>query len=225
VGKNHGAPAQGHPDRTILFRRAAPIDKRPPEQLRHLLPDAEKIARPFVGRRHPCDLIGAAMPFPLFHKSNVKHAHCGDRVRLEDGTLWVDYQDKNYFRILEAECIKSKIALDIVVYFEKNDKLHFIDSISRKPYDFSDCNIISSMFIVANLEIPPEKILRHLTLYKKPVAVLDVVGGWELSSRYCKQRQHVQLFTATTSRIPPERGRQVSPESRPYHHRFHFAVS
>jgi hypothetical protein len=58
------------------------------------------------------------------------------------------------------------------------------------------------MFIVANLEISPEKILRHLTLFKKPVAVLDVVGGWELSSRIANN-DNIQLFTATTSVTPP----------------------
>jgi DNA-binding LacI/PurR family transcriptional regulator/DNA-binding transcriptional regulator YhcF (GntR family) len=143
---------------------------------------------------------GYAVPPFSKSKSSVRIAAIG--CGWEDGTLWVDYQDKNYFRILEAECIKLKISLDIVVYYEKNNKLYFIDSISRKPYDFSDHNLLSAMFIVANLEISPEEVLRHLVQFKKPVAVLDVVGGWDLSSR-TSGSNYVQLFTATTSHVPP----------------------
>jgi DNA-binding transcriptional regulator YhcF (GntR family) len=122
----------------------------------------------------------------------------------EDGTLWIDYQDKNYFRILESECIQSKIALDIVVYCRRNGQLCFIDTITRKPYDLSNDNIISIMVIVANLEIPLEEVLTTLAGLKKPVAVLDVVGGWDVSSRIASN-YYLQFFTVTTSSLPPRR--------------------
>jgi DNA-binding transcriptional regulator YhcF (GntR family) len=122
----------------------------------------------------------------------------------EDGTLWIDYQDKNYFRILESECIQSKLALDIVVYCRRGGKLCFIDTITRKPYDLSNENIISIMIIVANLEIPLEEVLRTIAGLKKPVAVLDVVGGWDVSPR-TPGNYYLQFFTVTTSRLPPRR--------------------
>jgi DNA-binding transcriptional regulator YhcF (GntR family) len=122
----------------------------------------------------------------------------------EDGTLWIDYQDKNYFRILESECIQSKVALDIVVYCRQGDKLCFIDTITRKPYDLSNENILSIIMIVANLEIPPEEVIRKLVGFKKPVAVLDVVGGWEASPRTANN-YYLQFFTVTMSKQPPRR--------------------
>jgi Periplasmic binding protein-like domain/Bacterial regulatory proteins, gntR family len=121
----------------------------------------------------------------------------------EDGTLWIDYQDKNYFRILESECIQSKIPLDIVVYCRQNDKLCFIDTVSRKPYALSNENILSFIVIVANLKIPPEEVLQKLLILKKPVAVLDVVGGWEASPRTINN-YYFRLFTVTTSMHPPQ---------------------
>ncbi|HUI92221.1 MAG TPA: substrate-binding domain-containing protein [Chitinivibrionales bacterium] len=120
----------------------------------------------------------------------------------EDGTLWIDYQDKNYFRILESECIQSKVALDIVVYCRQGDRLCFIDTITRKPYDLSNDNILSIIMIVANLEIPPEEVIKKIVGYKKPVAVLDVVGGWEASARTASN-YYLQLFTVTMSIRPP----------------------
>jgi DNA-binding transcriptional regulator YhcF (GntR family) len=122
----------------------------------------------------------------------------------EDGTLWIDYQDKNYFRILESECIQSKVALDIVVYCRQGDRLCFIDTITRKPYDLSNDNILSIIVIVANLEIPPEEVIRKLVMFKKPVAVLDVVGGWEATARTANN-YYLQFFTVTMSIQPPRR--------------------
>jgi DNA-binding GntR family transcriptional regulator len=122
----------------------------------------------------------------------------------EDGSLWIDHQDKNYFRILESECIQAKISLDIVVYCRQNGKLCFIDSISRKPYDLSSENILSFVVIVANLEIPPEEVLQMLVVLKKTVAVLDVVGGWEPSPR-TMNNYYLQFLTVTTSLLPSRR--------------------
>jgi DNA-binding transcriptional regulator YhcF (GntR family) len=124
----------------------------------------------------------------------------------EDGTLWIDHQDKNYFRILESECIQSKISLDIVVYCRLDGRLCFIDTITRKPYDLSGDNILSIMVIVANLGIQPEEVLQNLVGLKKPIAVLDVVGGWEVSSRTANN-YYLRFFTVTTSEFPP---RQVA---------------
>lgn len=122
----------------------------------------------------------------------------------EDGTLWIDHQDKNYFRILESECIQAKIALDIVVYCRQKDKLVFIDTITRKTYDLSNENILSFSLIVANLDVHPEEVLQKLLIYKKPVAVLDVVGGWEVATRIANN-YYLQLFTVTMSSTPPQR--------------------
>jgi DNA-binding LacI/PurR family transcriptional regulator/DNA-binding transcriptional regulator YhcF (GntR family) len=119
----------------------------------------------------------------------------------KDGKIWADYQDKNYFRLLESECIQLKIALDVVVYSRNNDHLSFIHSATKKPYDLKSENILGVIYIVANLEINPDDVLRELSTLKKPVAVLDVVGCYCTSPGFSGNR-YLQFFTTTASAFP-----------------------
>jgi DNA-binding transcriptional regulator YhcF (GntR family) len=129
--------------------------------------------------------------------SRVVAVGCG----WKDGKIWADYQDKNYFRILESECLQSKIALDVIVYFRQDNHLCFIHSATRKPYDLGNDNILGIVYIIANLEVNPEEVLMELSSFKKPVAVLDVVGCVNVSSGSRRNRL-VQFFTTTASPFP-----------------------
>ena len=122
----------------------------------------------------------------------------------EDGKIWVDYQDKNYFRVLESECIRMNIQLDVIVHFRHKDRLHFVHTASRKEYDLNDRSILGYIFIVANLESNPEEVLERLIRIRRNVAVLDVVGGWNIP-RLAKGNRQVQFFTATASLLPAKR--------------------
>lgn len=122
----------------------------------------------------------------------------------EDGKIWVDYQDKNYFRVLESECIRMNIQLDVIVHFRLKDRLHFVHTASKKEYDLNDRSILGYIFIVANLESNPEKVLERLIRIRRNVAVLDVVGGWKVP-RLAKGNRQVQFFTATVSELPARR--------------------
>ena len=141
----------------------------------------------------------------------------------EDGTLWVDYQDKNYFRILESGCIQAKIALDIVVYCRRNGKLCFVDTVTRKPYDLSNENILSFVVVVANLEIPPEEVFQKLVSRRRPVAILDVVGGWEASPQIFEQRA-VSVLYGYDICPSPAAGGSVPSEPRTHEHRLRLPL-
>jgi DNA-binding LacI/PurR family transcriptional regulator len=67
-------------------------------------------------------------------------------------------------------------------------------------------SILGIAYIVANLELKPEEVLTELTTLKKPVAVLDVVGGWNIPILSFANR-FLQFFTVTTSLQP---ARQVA---------------
>lgn len=121
-----------------------------------------------------------------------------------DGKIWVDYQDKNYFRALESECIRLNIQLDVVVYYRNKDQLRFVHNVSSKDYDLSDRSILGYIFIVANLDSTPEEVLEKLTRLKRNVAVLDVVGGWKIP-RCAQDVRNIQFFTATASVVPAKR--------------------
>jgi DNA-binding transcriptional regulator YhcF (GntR family) len=120
----------------------------------------------------------------------------------KDGKIWADYQDKNYFRILESECIQSKIALDVIVYWRQDNHLCFVHSATRKPYDLRNDTILGIVYIIANLEVDPEEMLRELSVLKKPVAVLDVVGWCSVSPLNLLRNRFMQFFTTTASTFP-----------------------
>ena len=122
----------------------------------------------------------------------------------EDGKIWVDYQDKNYFRTLESECLRNNIRLDVIVYCRERERIRFVHTASKKDYDLTDRRIIGYIFIVANLESTPEEVLGRLVAMRRGVAVLDVVGGWNIP-RCAQGNRQVQFFTATASVLPARR--------------------
>ncbi|MBN1308091.1 MAG: GntR family transcriptional regulator [Chitinispirillaceae bacterium] len=122
----------------------------------------------------------------------------------EDGKIWVDYQDKSYFRTLESECIRMNIQLDVIVYFRTHGRLRFVHTASKSDYDLSDRTILGYIFIVANLDSAPEEALERLVGLRRNVAVLDVVGGWKVP-RCAQGSRMVQFFTATASMLPARR--------------------
>jgi DNA-binding LacI/PurR family transcriptional regulator/DNA-binding transcriptional regulator YhcF (GntR family) len=122
----------------------------------------------------------------------------------EDGKILVDYQDKNYFRSLESECIRMNLQLDVIVYYRSNERLQFVNTASQSVYDLNDRTIIGYVFIVANLESTPEEVLERLVGLRRNVAVLDVVGGWKVP-RCAQDNRFVQIFTATASVVPAKR--------------------
>jgi DNA-binding LacI/PurR family transcriptional regulator/DNA-binding transcriptional regulator YhcF (GntR family) len=119
----------------------------------------------------------------------------------EDGKIWADYQDRNYFRILESECMLKKISLDNVVYFRQNNHLRFIHSAARQPYSLTNSNILGVIYIIANLEVDPGDVLKELAVIKKPVAILDVVGYFN-NHVFPFGNRFVRLFTTTASFSP-----------------------
>jgi DNA-binding LacI/PurR family transcriptional regulator/DNA-binding transcriptional regulator YhcF (GntR family) len=126
---------------------------------------------------------------------------------LEDGTIWADYQDRNYFRILESECMLNRISLDVVVYFRRNNHLQFIHAAARQPYNLTRDTIFGIIYIIANLEIDPADVLKELAAAKKPIAVLDVVGYFN-NRTIPSANRFVRVFTTTASPVPAERAAQ-----------------
>ncbi|MBN1578089.1 MAG: GntR family transcriptional regulator [Chitinispirillaceae bacterium] len=122
----------------------------------------------------------------------------------EDGKIWVDHQDKSYFRALESECIRMNIQLDVIVYFRSHDRLRFVHTASKTDYDLNDRTILGYIFIVANLDSAPEEVLERLVGMRRNVAVLDVVGGWKVP-RCAQGSRLVQFFTTTASMLPAKR--------------------
>ncbi len=142
---------------------------------------------------------GYIVPSITVSESNARVVALG--CGWEDGRIWADFQDKNYFRLLESECIQSKISLDIIVYYKESDRLKFIHSATGKPYRLDNENILGILYIVANLQVDPHEILKELSRLEKPVAVLDVIGCFEEVPSAAGSRR-LQFFTTTASTLP-----------------------
>ena len=142
---------------------------------------------------------GYIVPAFTMSDSNAKIVALG--CGWEDGKIWADYQDRNYFRILESECMLNKISLDNVVYFRQNNHLRFIHSAARQPYSLVKDTILGIIYIIANLEVDPCDVLKELEVVKKPIAVLDVVGYFN-NHALPPGNRFVRLFTTTASLSP-----------------------
>ena len=142
---------------------------------------------------------GYVVPALTTSDSNAKIVALG--CGWEDGKIWADYQDRNYFRILESECMLNRISLDIVVYFRQSDRLRFIHSAARQPYSLTNDNILGVIYIIANLEVDPGDVLKELAVLKKPLAVLDVVGYFN-HHVFPAGNRFIRLFTTTASLYP-----------------------
>jgi DNA-binding transcriptional regulator YhcF (GntR family) len=151
----------------------------------------------------------------LEHKSNGYYipplTGCTGHARIvaigcgwEDGKIWVDHQDKNYFRAIESECIRMNVQLDVAVHYRNQGRLQFVHSASGKEYDLEDRSILGYIFIVANLDSDPNEVLERLVRLKRSVAVLDVVGGWKVPQS-ARGNRFIQLFTTTASQLPAKR--------------------
>ncbi|MBD3321522.1 MAG: hypothetical protein GF350_10555 [Chitinivibrionales bacterium] len=110
--------------------------------------------------------------------------------------------NEDLLRGLEAECSRAYVKLDISGYFMQNDRLSWIDLYGKSggPQDSPDT--LGYLFVVVSPEIDPQIIIRYLTHFEKPVAVLDLVGGWEMA-QFLRKRDF-RFFSAAVSSRPGE---------------------
>jgi DNA-binding LacI/PurR family transcriptional regulator/DNA-binding transcriptional regulator YhcF (GntR family) len=131
------------------------------------------------------------------HHDRIVAIGCGR----EDAKIWSDHQDKQCFFLFESECIQKKIGLDIAVYFHQNGRLRYIHSATRQPYNLKGDTVLGIAYIVANLEVDPAEVLKELIANDKPIAVLDIVGGWKMPDSL-KHHPGIKFFTTTASTHP-----------------------
>jgi len=131
------------------------------------------------------------------HHDRIVAIGCG----WEDAKIWSDHQDKLCFLLFESECIQKKIGFDIAVYFRQNGRLRYIHSATRQPYNLKGDAVLGIAYIVANLEVDPAEVLKELIAHDKPIAVLDMVGGWKIPDSL-RRHPSVKFFTTTATPHP-----------------------
>ncbi|MBD3321078.1 MAG: GntR family transcriptional regulator [Chitinivibrionales bacterium] len=125
-----------------------------------------------------------------------------------DRQLRFEALNEDFFRFLESECSTSKIGLTPVGYFTEATtdppQWYFADSRGELCELADNESILGFLHLVARYDKGCEFALRALSHVKKPIAVLDVTGGWELP--WYLGKPDVRLFSAAVSAAP---GRHV----------------
>ncbi|MBD3321074.1 MAG: GntR family transcriptional regulator [Chitinivibrionales bacterium] len=109
---------------------------------------------------------------------------------------------ESFYKATEEHCLRSNIKLDICGYYydvnwEETRAIHFVDA-NRDICDFPQSEaILGYIFLVGTMREAEEYIMRILSHISKPIAVLDLAGGWK--APWYLQRPHVQLFESAIS--------------------------
>ncbi|MBD3343746.1 MAG: GntR family transcriptional regulator [Chitinivibrionales bacterium] len=120
--------------------------------------------------------------------------------RLAMGSLAEDY-----LRHLEIECSRSNIGIDIVGHKAGDADFSFIKP-GAGAIKFADEEaVVGYLFPISAQTAGMEHVFRFLAHVRKPVALLDFTGGWQLPAYLCKE--NVRLFSSAVS---PRSGRQVA---------------
>ncbi|MBD3347129.1 MAG: GntR family transcriptional regulator [Chitinivibrionales bacterium] len=145
----------------------------------------------------------------LYHVVSLSSSRSNSCVRVimlsdQEKKLWAGSLNEECIRTLESECSRANVELQVVGYMESG-KFFFARSDERlRPISTlsDDDSVLGYLYIVIQNDECRDIFLRRLSSFGKPVAVLDVVGGWELP--LYAQKPYVKHFTTAISPLPGE---------------------
>ncbi|MBD3320361.1 MAG: GntR family transcriptional regulator [Chitinivibrionales bacterium] len=105
---------------------------------------------------------------------------------------------EEFVRSLENECASARVKLEHVLLLRENENLVLINNRQEECSFPDDDSILGYVILVCySPDEGYQRIFRAVSHCRKPVAVLDIVGGWRLPQYL--QRKNVRLFSAATS--------------------------
>ncbi|MBD3347466.1 MAG: GntR family transcriptional regulator [Chitinivibrionales bacterium] len=105
-----------------------------------------------------------------------------------------------FIRYFEVECKKAGIQYDVVKYFLDDGELRFEDA-THVFSDYSDDdNTLGYLVPVKAPDAGWDSVLRTLGHFKKPIAILDDIGGWKLNPLI--PSVNAQIFCSRVSSHP-----------------------
>ncbi|MBD3321137.1 MAG: GntR family transcriptional regulator [Chitinivibrionales bacterium] len=115
------------------------------------------------------------------------------------GNLNLGALDENFVRLLELECARSGVNLDVITYYYDKKKLVF--SLKGAPLSLSSHTTEGYIYLYLGEEHGPEDVIAMLYSFKKPIAVIDDIGGWKLP-RPLAPRSDITRFVSVISEKP-----------------------
>ncbi|MBD3418874.1 MAG: hypothetical protein GF398_02030 [Chitinivibrionales bacterium] len=118
--------------------------------------------------------------------------------------LHLEILNEELLRACESYCSRMRLSLEVFGYFLEDNKLRWT-SVKEEHLELEDAeDIFGYIYLVVTPEIDPIRIIRQLTHFGKPVAILDLVGGWQIPPSLSKP-----FFRMFSVAVSPRSGRQV----------------
>ncbi|MBD3320799.1 MAG: GntR family transcriptional regulator [Chitinivibrionales bacterium] len=121
------------------------------------------------------------------------------------GRLLLSSVNEAWFRVIEDVCATSRARFETIGYLGGDDEFAFISDDGTHRELPSGDRILGHLMIITNNEPNKEEVIRRLSHHKKPLAVLDLAGGWSLPSRM--QWPQIRIFSAA---VLPSAARDVA---------------
>ncbi|MBD3418677.1 MAG: GntR family transcriptional regulator [Chitinivibrionales bacterium] len=124
----------------------------------------------------------------------------------DKGKIRLGQNGHELFRLLEAECSRSGILLHALSFtFQDNGVDVWEHYTAHKTQFIANDSVLGYIYLANSYEESiDERILRIFAHIRKPIAILDDIGGWSLPP-WLKSNPYVQMFTVTISRLAADR--------------------
>lgn len=120
----------------------------------------------------------------------------------EKDNLVLGEHDELFWRLLELECSKAGVLIDILLIPRKPEEPDHLFTI---PYYLRQLEnkeeVLGYIYLINSPECIRKEIFDQLLRYKKPVAVVDEEGGWPYE-KYIPVRSRFRIFKTTISSEP-----------------------
>ncbi|MBD3421496.1 MAG: GntR family transcriptional regulator [Chitinivibrionales bacterium] len=113
--------------------------------------------------------------------------------------------NQDYLRNLELECSNARLTAEIIGHSSNTEDLFFLGANGKKCVLPESEFILGYIFLVVAYTRAVDTVLAELAQLRKPIAVLDITGGWRVPPYACNR--HFGYFSAAVS---PRSARNVA---------------
>jgi DNA-binding LacI/PurR family transcriptional regulator/DNA-binding transcriptional regulator YhcF (GntR family) len=126
-------------------------------------------------------------------------------VGTESGLPLFTMHDQEMVKLMEIECSQSNIFADILTFVPGEEDIEFFAPGKTASKTFKDTGqTFGYIYIINTRESFQPAILHQLDRLKKPVAILDESGEWEVPPFVLRNRR-MRIFRTTISKRPAEK--------------------
>lgn len=139
------------------------------------------------------------------------------------------YWRQESYKLLEQECSKARMALDVVCFYRSDGRLWLNDELPRRlnygTITDKRPDVAGYIYLVTGPDSIEDELLRTVARTKRPVAIFDEMGTWPTPA-FVREFPNVRIFHNTISARPAQQvaryllqlGHRSAVYISPYHH-------